>query len=160
MLYRLAIAAALGLGLTDAASAQNVQTVTDCAGVQRQGVSGGRLYVDQAGRLCIVINGATGTATIGSTTVRSSGTNRSATVGTTAANLWPVNANRQGGWIKNDAATDIWCNYDGTASATPGGGNFKIAASGGFYDTEANFVSTNALSCIGTAATAITSREH
>lgn len=33
MLYRLAIAAALGLGLSDAASAQSVQTVTDCAGV-------------------------------------------------------------------------------------------------------------------------------
>lgn len=93
-------------------------------------------------------------------TLRSAGTNRSATVGTTAANLWPVNVNRQGAWIKNDSTADIWCNYDGTAAATPGGGNFRIAANGGFYDTEANFVSTNALSCISTASVAITSREH
>ncbi len=161
MLYRLAIAATLGLvALTVSADAQTAQVVTDCAGVTAQPGPGGRLVTDQNGRLCVVVSGSSGSASIGSTTLRSAGTNRSATITTTAANLWPANPNRQGGWIKNDAATDIWCNYDGTASATPGGGNFKIAASGGFYDTEANFVSTNALSCIGTAATAVTSREH
>lgn len=161
MLYRLAIAAAFGLvALTASADAQTVQVVNDCAGVTSQPSPGGRLYTDQSGRLCVVMAGSSGSAPIGSTTLRTAGTNRSTTVSTTAANIWPVNASRQGAWIKNDSAADIWCNYDGTASATPGGGNFKVAASGGFYDTEPNFVSINALSCISTASVAITSREH
>lgn len=53
MLYRLAIAAALGLAaLTVSADAQTAQVVPDCAGVAGVVGPGGRLYTDQSGRLC------------------------------------------------------------------------------------------------------------
>lgn len=92
-------------------------------------------------------------------TQRSAGTNRSASVSTTAANLWPANQARQGGWIKNDDVADIWCNYDTAATVGAGGGNFRVAANGGAYNTEASFVSTNALSCVSAQTVSITSRE-
>lgn len=103
-----------------------------------------------------------GTQVVGSTTLRSAGTNRSATIGTTAVTLMASNLVRQGWWVKNDNATgDLWCNFDGTATATPGGGNFRIVP-GGYQANEPGFVTTNALSCISTVAggIAITMREH
>jgi hypothetical protein len=94
------------------------------------------------------------------TTVRGAGTNRSATVGTTAVTLMAANTSRQGWKIKNDSAGDIWINFDATATAAPGGGNIKVPA-GSYLSSEPGFVETGAMSAIGSAAgLAITAREH
>lgn len=54
MLYRLAIAAALGLvALTCSADAQTVTVVPNCAGVLASQGPGGQLYTDQNGKLCV-----------------------------------------------------------------------------------------------------------
>lgn len=88
------------------------------------------------------------------------GTNRSATVGTTAVTLMPANTARRGWKVKNDTASDIWISFDGTATAAAGSGNFKIPA-GGFAASEPGFVETGAMSAIGSAAgLAITAREY
>ncbi len=98
--------------------------------------------------------------TVISTTLRAAGTNRSATVNTTAANLMASNAARQGWKVKNDGTNAIWINFDTTASATPGGGNIKIPA-GGYLASEPGFIETGAMSAIAeTGAVAITAREH
>lgn len=96
-----------------------------------------------------------------STTIRSAGTNRSLTIGTTAATAMAANTSRQGWKIKNDGGTgDVWINFDATATATPGGGNIKIPA-GGYLASEPGFVETGAMSIIGsTAGLAVTIREH
>lgn len=94
------------------------------------------------------------------TGTRSVGVNRSATVGTTAIVIMAANAMRQGWKIKNDSAGDLWVNFDGTATATPGGGNIKVPA-GGYLASEPGFVETGAMSAIGSAAgLAVTVREH
>jgi hypothetical protein len=94
------------------------------------------------------------------TTIRGAGTNRSATVGTTASTLMAANTARQGWKIKNDSAGDIWINFDTTATAVAGGGNIKIAA-GGYLASEPGFIETGAISVIGSAASLnITAREH
>ena len=91
---------------------------------------------------------------------RVAGTPRSVTVGTTAVTLMPANGARQGWKVKNDSAGDIWINFDAAATATAGGGNFKIPA-GGYLASEPGFVETGAMSAIGSAAgLAITAREH
>jgi len=101
-----------------------------------------------------------GTNVIGYTSMRSVGTSRSATVGTSAGNLMAANAARQGWKVKNDTAGDIWINFDATATAAPGGGNIKIPA-GAYLASEPGFVETGAMSAIGSAAgLAITAREH
>lgn len=88
------------------------------------------------------------------------GTNRSATVGTTAVTLMAANAARRGWKVKNDTASDIWINFDAAATAAAGSGNFKIPA-GGFAASEPGFVETGAMSAIGAAAgLAITAREY
>lgn len=62
MLHRLILAAGFALAASVVpADAQNVQTVADCIGVVAQPNLGGRLYVDQAGRLCV--SGAPSNAT-------------------------------------------------------------------------------------------------
>ena len=92
--------------------------------------------------------------------VRSAGTNRSATVGTSAVVLMPANPNRAGWKVKNDTTGDIWINFDGAASAVAGGGNIKIPA-GGYLASEPRFIETGAISVIGSAAGLnITAREH
>lgn len=101
-----------------------------------------------------------GNNVIGSTTIRTGSANRSATVGTTATTLMNANPGRQGWKIKNDSTGDIWINFDATATATPGGGNFKIPP-GGYLASEPGFIETGAMSAIGSAAgLAITAREH
>jgi hypothetical protein len=94
------------------------------------------------------------------TTIRAAGTNRSTTVGTTAVTLMPANAVRQGWKIKNDTTSDIWINFDATATAAPGSGNIRIPA-GGYLSSEPGYVETGAMSAIGAASgLAITAREH
>jgi len=71
MLYRLAIAAALGLvALTGSVDAQTAQVVPDCAGVVAQPGAGGSLYTDQNGKLCVAGSASDSTASaIGGVTV-------------------------------------------------------------------------------------------
>lgn len=68
MLYRLAIASALGLALTTAADAQTAQVLPSCGSASIPVGPGGRLYVDQAGNLCTANAGAAGTVTLGAGT--------------------------------------------------------------------------------------------
>lgn len=94
------------------------------------------------------------------TTLRSAGTNRSASVGTTAVTLMAANTGRQGWKIKNDSAGDIWINFDAAATAAAGSGNIRIP-SGAYLSSEPGFVETGAMSAIGSAAAlAITAREY
>lgn len=91
---------------------------------------------------------------------RTTGTNRSATVATTASVLMASNINRQGWKIKNDCANAVWINFDATAAATAGSGNIKIAA-GAYLASEPGFVETGAMSAIAeTASCTLTAREH
>ncbi len=107
----------------------------------------------------LTVQGTTGGVPIPST-VRGTGTNRSATIGTTATTLMAANTSRQGWKIKNDSAGDIWINFDATATAAPGGGNIKVPA-GSYLSSEPGFVETGAMSAFGSAAgLAITAREH
>ena len=93
-------------------------------------------------------------------TVRSAGTNRSATVGTTASTLMASNAMRQGWKVKNDCANAVWISFDGTAAATAGSGNVKVAP-GAYLASEPGFVETGAMSAVAeTSACAVTAREH
>lgn len=92
--------------------------------------------------------------TVGSGTT---GTDRSASVATTAAQLMPANANRTRLIIKNDGANAIWVNLGGTAAATAGGGNYKIASGGGFLEIQGY---TGAVSAIAeTSAVNVSARE-
>lgn len=94
-------------------------------------------------------------------TLASAGTNRSATVGTTAANLMASNTSRRGYKVKNDCANAIWINLFTTATAVAGSGNIKIPAGGGYYASEPGFVETGAMSAIAeTSSCAITASEH
>lgn len=95
-----------------------------------------------------------------SSTIRLTGTNRSASVGTTAVTLMAANTGRQGWKIKNDSAGDLWINFDATATTAAGSGNIRIP-SGAYLSSEPGFVETGAMSAIGsTASLAITAREY
>lgn len=97
---------------------------------------------------------------IGFTTLRSAGTNRSASVTTTAANLMAANASRQGWKIKNDCSVAVWINFDATATAAAGSGNIQVPA-GAYMASEPGFVETGAMSAIAASGTcALTAREH
>lgn len=150
MTARLLAALALAAALSGAAQAQTARVVTDCAldaALPSRDATG--LIVDQTGRLCV-----------GSTTLASAGTNRSATVGTVAVTLMAANTARRGWRIRNDSAGDVWINFDATATAAAGGGNIKIPANSSLT-SEPGFVETGAMSAIGSAAAlAITAREH
>lgn len=103
---------------------------------------------------------AAGSNVIGSTTMRSAGTSRSASVTTTAANLMASNTSRQGWKIKNDCTVAVWINFDGTAATTAGSGNMQIPA-GGYMSSEPGFVETGAMSAIAASGTcALTAREY
>jgi hypothetical protein len=105
------------------------------------------------------IQGVTGGVPL-ATTIRSAGTNRSASVTTTASTLMAANTVRQGWKIKNDSAVGIWINFDATATAAAGSGNILIPA-GGYLSSEPGFVETGAMSAIAVSGTAaITAREH
>jgi hypothetical protein len=84
------------------------------------------------------------------TTIRSAGTNRSATVTTTASTPMAANGSRQGWKIKNDGAVTVWVNFLGAATAAPGSGNIAIPA-GGYLASEPGFVETGAMSAIATS---------
>lgn len=79
----------------------------------------------------------------------SAGTNRSATVATTAGQLMAANANRIRFFIKNDGANNIWVNLGGTAAAVAGSGNYRIASGGGFLEINGY---TGAISAIAETA--------
>lgn len=101
-----------------------------------------------------------GSNQLGTVTIRGTGTNRSVTIGTTATTVMVANGFRFGWKVKNDSTGDIWINFDGAATAAPGGGNIKIPA-GGYMSSEPGFVETGAMSAIGSAAGLnITAREH
>lgn len=106
-----------------------------------------------------VIQGSIGGTPL-STTARSAGTNRSATVATTASTLMPANPIRQGWKVKNDCSVAVWVNFDGTATAGAGSGNIQIVA-GGYLSSEPGFVETGAMSAIASSGTCnLTVREH
>lgn len=87
------------------------------------------------------------------------GTDRSATVTTTASVLMAANASRHGFYVVNDSAVDVYINPGATATATPGSGNIKVDANGGRYES-GNFTMAGAISIIAVSATAaITARE-
>lgn len=89
----------------------------------------------------------------------SQGTDRSTTASTTAKVILAANDARQGFYLKNDTTIDVWFNIGGTAAATAGGGNMRLPANGGYYETGA-FAPTEAISIIAVSGTpAITARE-
>ncbi len=103
---------------------------------------------------------ATGSNVIGSTTLRATGTNRSASVTTTASTLMAANTGRQGWKIKNDCTVAVVINFDATATAAAGSGNMQIPA-GGYMSNEPGFVETGPLSVIAASGTcALTAREY
>lgn len=67
-------------------------------------------------------------------TPTSRGIDRSGVAGTTSSSLMGVNTSRRRFYIKNDSAINIWINPSVSAAATPGGGNIKIAANGGYFE--------------------------
>lgn len=89
----------------------------------------------------------------------SQGIDRSTTTSTTAKVILAANDARQGFYLKNDTTIDVWFNIGGTAVATAGGGNMRLPANGGYYETGA-FAPTEAVSIIAVSgAPAITARE-
>ena len=87
----------------------------------------------------------------------STGTDRSGAAGTNSASLMGANLARRLFYIKNDSAINIWINPSLTAVATPGGGNIKIPAGGGYFECE---YSSGAWSVIAESAGAtFTARE-
>lgn len=85
------------------------------------------------------------------------GTNKSLTVGTTAVTLFDGNPLRTRLIIKNDTANDLWINFNGTAVAAAGSGNYKIAANGGYFELQGYTGSISAIA--SSAGTAISARE-
>lgn len=87
------------------------------------------------------------------------GIDRSITATTTAQNIMAANAARMGFYLKNDTAVDVWFNIGGSASAIAGGGNMRLPANGGYYET-GTFAPSEAISVIAASgAAAITARE-
>jgi len=85
------------------------------------------------------------------------GTDRSATVGTSSATLIARNDARKKFFIKNDGANNVWINFGPTATAVAGGGNFKLASGGGYFEFTGY---TGVISAIAeTASVNVTARE-
>lgn len=85
------------------------------------------------------------------------GTDRSASVGLASAALIPANLNRTKFFVRNDSANAIWINMGATAVAVAGGGNIKIAATGGYFEFGGYDGIVNAIAEVG--AVNITARE-
>lgn len=85
------------------------------------------------------------------------GTDRSITATTTSAQLMAANTTRTKFYIKNDSTIDVWINLGATAVATPGGGNMKILANGGYFEFAGSSSAINIIAASTTAA--ITARE-
>lgn len=87
------------------------------------------------------------------------GTDRSVVAGVASTQLMAANTARMGFYVKNDTAIDVWINIGAAAVATPGGGNIKIPANGGYFET-GSFVPADVVNIIASSATAaITARE-
>lgn len=85
------------------------------------------------------------------------GTDRSLT--TTAAasvTLMAANPARNGFFVENDSATDVWINFIGAAAGAPGSGNKKVLANGGYFELKGV---SNAITIFSTAAVAVTALE-
>lgn len=106
-----------------------------------------------------VANGTTaaGASQVTSSGSGSTGTDRSGTVAITTGLLMAANANRTRLIVKNDGANAVWINLGGAAVATAGGGNYKIAAAGGFFELEGYTGLVNAIA--ETAPVAVSARE-
>jgi len=92
--------------------------------------------------------------------LQASGTDRSTAASTTSVPLMVANPSRTAFYIKNDTTIDVWFNVGATAVATAGGGNMKVAANGGYYESAPGFVTTAAINIIAASGTpAITARE-
>lgn len=85
------------------------------------------------------------------------GTDRSATLGTTSAQIMAANAARTRFYVVNDTAIDVWIRPAGAASAAAGGGNIKVPANGGSFELAGNTDAWHAIAASGTPA--ITARE-
>lgn len=85
------------------------------------------------------------------------GTDRSMTATTTSAQIMAANTGRTKFYIKNDTTIDVWINLGATAVATPGGGNIKIAANGGYFEFNGSSSAINIIAASTTAA--VTARE-
>lgn len=82
------------------------------------------------------------------------GTDRSIVATTTPQTLMPARTGRARMMMKNDSAVDVWVNFGGTAAATPGSGNYRIRADGGYLDLVGY---SGAVSIIAASATAAVS---
>jgi hypothetical protein len=91
------------------------------------------------------------TAILGTT-----GTSRNITATTTSQSMMSANTARQKFFIRNDSAVDVWINFGGTAVASAGSSNVKIATGTSF-----EFAGyTGAVTIIAASATAaVTGRE-
>lgn len=88
------------------------------------------------------------------------GVDRSIAAGVASAQLMPANTARMGFYVKNDTAIDVWINIGAVAVATPGGGNIKIPANGGYFET-GSFVPSDVVNIIAASGSpAITAREY
>lgn len=111
------------------------------------------------GAMYVTLVSPAGALSDGAGIVSSEGTNRSVTATTASSTLMLANAARKGFYVVNDAAVDVWINFGAAAAATPGGGNIKIAANGGRYESGL-FVDSGVVNIIAASATAaITARE-
>lgn len=91
---------------------------------------------------------------------RSAGTNRSATVSTTASTIMAANTARSGWKAKNDCTVAVVINFDATATNAAGSGNIQIAP-GAYLASEPGFVEIGAMSAIAASGTcALTVREQ
>lgn len=82
----------------------------------------------------------------------SAGTDRSMTATTSSLQLMAAKAARMRFIVKNDSTVDVWINLGGTAAATPGGGNYRILANGGYFELQGYSGVVNIVAASGTAA--------
>lgn len=88
------------------------------------------------------------------------GTDRSIVAGVAATQLMAANTARMGFYLKNDTAIDVWFNIGAAAQAQAGGGNIKLPANGGYFES-GTFTPGEAISIIAASGTpAITAREY
>lgn len=89
------------------------------------------------------------------------GLDRSLTVTTTAQQLMAANPDRQGFYVVNDSAVDVYVNIGATAVAAAGSGNIKLTASGGkLFSWDLGVTPSSAISIVCASSTAaVTARE-
>lgn len=88
------------------------------------------------------------------------GTDRSIVTTTASAVVMAANAARMGFYFKNDTTINVWINIGATAQIQAGGGNIKIPANGGYFES-GTFTPGEPISIIAESGTpAITAREY